>query len=48
MDKRLRIVTVISVISLLLLGLAWILSNKIAQIQPQTAQVTPPAVMGGI
>ncbi len=45
MDTRLRIVSVISIVSLLLLGLAWLLSNKIAQIQPETARVSPPMVV---
>lgn len=44
MDTRLRLVLAISLVSLLLLGLAWLLSNKIAQLQPATAHANPPLV----
>jgi hypothetical protein len=37
MDTRLRIIIVISLISLALLAIAWNMSNKIAQLHPNTA-----------
>ncbi len=44
MDQRLRIVIALSILSLLLLTAAWILSNKIALIQPATAHTTVPLI----
>lgn len=38
MDTRLKIIIVISVISLILLAIAWNMTNKIASLNPSTAQ----------
>lgn len=44
MDQRLRIVIALSLLSLVLLAIAWVLSNKIAAIQPATAQTSIPVI----
>ena len=38
MDTRLKIIIFISIISLVLLAIAWNMSNKIASLNPATAQ----------
>lgn len=38
MDNRLKIIIVISIISLILLAIAWNMTNKIASLNPSTAQ----------
>lgn len=44
MDKRLKTVIALSVISLVLLTIAWMLSNRIAVLQPSTAQSLAPLI----